>query len=53
MTPEVIIVSWFKLQKSSGYSVSIWISQVMREKIKAIFSSAQQKKMKIYSCRFG
>lgn len=45
MTPEVLIVSWFKLQQSSGCSVSIWISQVMREKIKArLFSPLLSKK---------
>lgn len=42
MAPEVIIVSWFKLQKSSGYSVSVWISQgYEKKKIKDIFSSTQ------------
>lgn len=32
MAPEMTIVSWFKLQKSSGYSISAWISQGYEEK---------------------
>lgn len=32
MAPEVIIVSWFKLQRSSGYSIHVWILQGYEKK---------------------
>lgn len=38
VTPEVIIVSWLKLQKSLGYTVLIWVAQVMRKKKSSLFS---------------
>jgi len=44
MSPEMIIVSWFKLQKSSGYSISVWISQGYKKKKSRIFSPLLSKR---------
>lgn len=37
MAPEVIVVSWFKLHKTSGYSISVWISQGYKKKNQGYF----------------